>query len=357
MKVFVQNELCPSQVLFAFDEVVLRDVHHIRWAAAYSTQRGCQRLVSRCAARIGNRRWDAVEKNFVTSLDYGLTEPGAIRFLESLPNSRVLIANAGDISRRGFAPVKAYHPKVYLFEGEDRIGYVIGSANLTDSALIRNTEVVSAGFDVPDNATWTDTWEAIANGAVPLTHTILTEYERLWRRPRPRVVEPESTPIAPTIRPGDRPIFWDAVTAGIITPQRYAHMWIEAGSMSSGGSRNQLELPRGASAFFGYSFDDYGSAHRTIGHPSITLRGRRWTDRPLTWHGHNRMERVNLPTRTQVGFEYRNTAILFRRHEAGFELSTAPWEDAEAVAWRAASDSLHTIFRLGERGPRVCGLF
>lgn len=357
MKLFVQNELRPGQVLFAFDDVVQNDVQRIRWAVAYTTQRGCRRLISRITSRIGIRQWERADKTFVTSLDYGLTEPAALRFLLALPGSSVLVSNPDVIARPRFAPRNAYHPKVYLFENARQTGFVVGSANLTDSALLRNTEVVTAGFEVPENGPWADAWTTLALGATPITDGLLTDYERRWRRPRPRIVEPEPTPPPPETRPADRLIFWDAITTGGIVPLNFSHLWVEAGSMSSGGSQNQLELPRGANVFLGFHFRDYGSAHRVIGHPRITLRGRAWTDRPLTWHGHNRMERINLPTRAQGGFDYRNSAIVFRRHEDGFELATAPWNDAEAIAWRAASDTLHTVFRLGERGNRVCGLF
>jgi len=69
------------------------------------------------------------------------------------------------------------------------------------------------------------------------------------------------------------------------------------------------------------------------------------------------MERFNLPTMSQGGFDYQNTAVLFRRHEGGFELNVVPWNDDGAVAWRAASDALNKVFRLGKVGQRICRLF
>ena len=170
-------------------------------------------------------------------------------------------------------------------------------------------------------------------------------------------MEPDPRPTPPTIRPADKPVFWDAITTGGIDPMAFNQFWVEAGSMSSGGSHNQLELPRGANRFFGFMHTDYGEAHVTIGYPPLTLRRRTWTNRPLTWHGHNKMERINLPTLAQGGFDYLNTAVLFRRHAGGFEINVFPWNDDGAVAWRSASDALKTVFRLGERGTRICGLF
>ena len=60
------------------------------------------------------------------------------------------------------------------------------------------------------------------------------------------------------------------------------------------------------------------------------------------------MERINLPTRSQGGFSYENSAILFRRLPDGsFELVVAPWDSDLARAWRQASTQQGLLFRLG----------
>lgn len=358
MEVFTQNELCPSQVLFAFDDVVPDLLERVRWAVAYSTARGCQRLISRITERIGQADWDSSEKIFVTSLDWGMTDPSALQYLADQENSRVFVANADIVERQDFVPRRAYHPKMYLFDSEVETSFVVGSANLTENALVRNTEVVLAGNEVPVTGSWDSAWTAALLDATPLTTELLAAYSQLWRRPACREVEPD--PALPRVRPSGaigRRVFGDAVQDGAVRPMEYRHFWVESGSMSSGGSHNQLELPRGANSFFGFTFENYGDTHETIGYPCITMRRRRWTDRPLTWHGNNRMERLNLPTRRQGGFNYPYTAIMFRRHDDGFELQTAAWDDDEAGAWRSASETLGAVFRLGERGERICGLF
>jgi hypothetical protein len=357
MKLFVQNSRCPSQVLFAFNEVVDSTVLQVRWAVAYATRSGCERLVSHIANRIGKRQWEKVEKRFIISLDFGLTEPAAIDFLGQLHKSTVRVANPKVLDSPGLLPNRAYHPKVYLFDGSEGTGYVVGSANLTNSALISNAEVVIAGRGKPSNCTWNAAWTELFFDTAPLTKTLLVEYGRKWIRPQRRAVEPDPTPRPPLINPLEKPIFWESVVSGTVVPMTFDHLWIEAGSMSSGGSHNQLELPRGANRFFGFTHDNYGDAHQTIGIPILTLHKRQWPHRPLTWHGHNKMERINLPTLAQGGFEYRNTAVLFRRHSSGFEINVLPWNDDGAIAWRAASEELGAIFRFGERATRICGMF
>ena len=113
---------------------------------------------------------------------------------------------------------------------------------------------------------------------------------------------------------------------------------------------------RRASVFFGYEFDDYDDEHHTLGHPELVVRGESFTDRPLTWHGNNRMERINLPTHHQSGLRYPGTAILFRRIEGGFNLEVRPWDSDDALAWRAESEASGHIYRLGNVSTRVCGL-
>lgn len=357
MKVFAQSRNRPSQVLFAFDEVVFPGIEGVRWAVAYSTLPGCQRLTQRISGRLGQLQWHACRKSFLTSFDYGLTDPSALDFLSKMPNSQVYIANPGVKAEQGFRPAEAFHPKLFLFDGPDAVGYVVGSANLTQAALISNTEVVSAGREPPANCVWNDVWSELMRGASPLTDDLLKAYREKWAAPKLRPIDPDLQPAPPIIQPTSKAVFWDAVTRGRINPALFEHFWVEAGSMPSGGSHNQLEIPRGANRFFGFNHTVYGDEHITIGHPAFTIRDRRWTDRPLTWHGNNKMERINLPTQSQGGFEYRDTAVLFRRHSKGFEIHVAPWDDSAAIAWRAASEALGTVFRLGERGQRICGLF
>jgi HKD family nuclease len=158
MKIFAQTSRCPGQVLFAFDEVADAAVQQVRWAVAYSTRSGCERLVQRISSRMGRKQWEKSQKHFVTSLDYGLTEPAAIEFLDHLPEGTVHIANSDVINKSGLMPDRAYHPKLYLFDAPDSTGYVVGSANLTNSALITNTEVVAVGRETPANCRWNDLW-------------------------------------------------------------------------------------------------------------------------------------------------------------------------------------------------------
>src|SRR5690349_13810067 len=116
MKIFSQSPLRPSQVLFAFDEVASHDVARVRWAVAYATLSGCERLVNRISAQIGQRHWERIEKQFVLSLDFGITEPDALKFLSELAKSEVRVAAPEVLGRPALVPQNAFHPKIYLFD-------------------------------------------------------------------------------------------------------------------------------------------------------------------------------------------------------------------------------------------------
>lgn len=357
MRIFVQNRNRPEQILFAFDEVVDPKVTKLRWAVAYSTRKGCVRLVERVLAKMGSKQWDSCEKTFLTSLDFGITEPAALEYLSSLPNSNVLVANANLAKGPRLFPVDAYHPKVYLFDTKERVGFVVGSANLTNSALLHNTEAVTVGVEPLGESSWSAAWTYLEDGTEPLTQMLLTQYKKIWRPKNWRIIVPDQAPPEPDIQPRELAVLWEAIQRDRVDISKFNHFWVQAGSMSSGGSHNQLELPRGANRFFNFKFSKYDLAHSVIGQPKLQVSGRLWNDRKLTWHGNNKMERINLPTRVQGGFDYPNTAILFRRRNSGYEIEVRAWSDDSAKAWRVASEELKTIFRLGEKGKRVCGFF
>lgn len=357
MKTVVQSPHCPSQVLFAFDDVALPGVERVRWASAYVTRRGAERLARRVAERIGSDAWESCEKHFIASLDFGLTDPAALEFLFGLPNSEMRIANPVVATRPGFFPEAAYHPKVYLFDEPKRTGYVVGSANLTESALLRNTEVINTGHDKPEAASWDETWSELCRDTEPLSTSLLTDYRSRWRRPQRRPVETDAPPPTPRATAASSDVFWQAIERGSVMPSAHSHFWVQVLKVS-GGAGSQIELPRGAWRFFVPSATvNYDSSQNTIAILTLTFATRQWNDRELAWHGNNRMERINMPTPREVGFRYEYSAVLFRRHESGFEFAVAPWGDACTLAWRAASEALGTTFSLGRGSPRLCGLF
>lgn len=73
-----------------------------------------------------------IKGKFVTSTYLSFTEPKALRKLQEFSNIDLKVY--GDVKKRGF------HSKAYIFEYADYFKVIIGSANMTSSALKRNIE-------------------------------------------------------------------------------------------------------------------------------------------------------------------------------------------------------------------------
>jgi HKD family nuclease len=348
----VQDPAHPNRVFEALVGFADAGATRVRVLAAYTTLAGCELLVPALAEHGALERGMTV----ITSFDYGITEPEALEYLKE-HDVVVRIANLGEGGAIAVRPGgSAYHAKAYLFDSDESTGVLVGSANLTRRALTVNVEAVYAASDA-DAAVVDEQWDLAYAASVAVTPDLLEAYRAL--RPA-QLGEPrdEREPLPPTPMPrvGQLRTFADAYTDGDTDPAEFNAMWVEAGSMSSSASHAQLELPRHASMFFGFAFDQYDNLHHLIGYPQLHLRGSTFHDRRLTWHGDNRMERINLPTYAQSGVRYPGTAIIFRRVDDGFAVQVRPWDSTDAEAWRQESAAAGTMYRLGQASNRMCGL-
>jgi len=360
MPLICQSPAHPDEVAFAFRDLVRDDLSRIRIAVAYATRAGCERLVGAIEEKLGPSALEVKSNLLVTSFDFGHTEPQALTYWRSLPNSEIRIANVqrvrGNIS---FGSANAnFHPKAFFFDHPSGVATLVGSANLTRRALTVNSEVAFAEgtADVQEvDRVWAGSWDT----AEALTDQLLSEYQ-VTRGSRSRPDIDMAIPAVIARHAETRQRLIDAIEEGL-NPFQFQCMWLQAGSMTSGGSGNQLELPRGANRFFGFNYDRYGPEHVTVGHPVLVSRGRRWTDRSLTWHGsrgQNAMERLNLPTVRQGGYDYVDTVILFRRIRREFEFSVADWGADQSSAWLNASAGSGALFRTGPGvNSRMFGFF
>lgn len=348
--IVLQNDLRPTEILAALEDLAAPDTVELRLAVAYTTQNGCDELIPRLRDRIGVDAWGALRKSLLTSFDFGLTEPNALR--DARDNHDFSI-------RRSSITGPSFHPKLYAFTGPRGVSVMVGSANLTRAAMTENTEMAAVVTFIGDaGAEFERQWQALISASVPITDNDLDVYAEqrkgIMRPPIPPDPTPKPQPVPPT---GNLRAFPDEVAAERLDPAQFSSFWVEAGSMSSSGSHAQLELPRYASRFFGYLFSAYDKEHHVLGEPELESGGQIWGNRKLTWHGNNRMERLNLPTAHQGGFAYPGTAILLTRSGSRFRLRVAPWNSDVANAWRSASAKTDNVYRLGVHTTRLCGLF
>src|ERR1700683_339196 len=104
---------------------------------AFATHQGAKVLTAALSA--ASQRWRRAQKRWVISIDGGVTEPGALRFLLAAANSEVYVPDAELLLSRGLVPRKRFHPKTLLLEclrdSWRPVGLLVGSANLTFNGL------------------------------------------------------------------------------------------------------------------------------------------------------------------------------------------------------------------------------
>lgn len=111
----------------------MRDgVARARICSAYVSLMGSRTLleaIERCAPSGVHAD---IPKTVVASLDFGLTEPEALR-LWCRSGAEVLVAGTLSLDSRTLTPATAFHPKLYVFDRPDgTVASLVTSANLTN---------------------------------------------------------------------------------------------------------------------------------------------------------------------------------------------------------------------------------
>ena len=352
----VQNQFCPGTMLSGLLDMMHGGVVSLRICCAYVSMSGSQMLFDGIARSAANGNPATVDKTIVASLDFGLTEPDALRFWRDMDNSRVLVAGAPHLEDGRLTTYAAFHPKLYILGRQDgTVGSLVGSANLTNRGLTVNAEAgwLEMEHHAPESVD--GAWNAAIGPAVDMTPEILDRYSAVRQRIPGEQWGEEMEPV-PALQIGQVGGYRLMADAGI-DPSSYDQMWVHAHRLS-GGARTQLELPRGSHRFFGPAYEGYDYERvEHIAEPSLVSGQRMWLNRPVTWHGDNRMERINLPSAAMGGYAYENSLILFRRMEPNaFELRVYPWESDAARSYVEASRLAGLVFRVGGRSPRFAGL-
>ncbi|MDE0422987.1 MAG: NgoFVII family restriction endonuclease [Gammaproteobacteria bacterium] len=327
-------------------------------ASAYTTLAGSKLLLDSLAQSVGSSAFSTIHKTLVTSFDFGITEPQALEHWLSLNNATVRIGGSSDRSSDFVARGTAFHPKVYAFAIDDQTcNVLVTSANLTSRGFTVNTEVGWSQRAVA--ASQVDAvFSELSRMSQLLTAEMLDAYYMGRRSRPPRSPHTEGHSVPEFSPSGPLPSFREVVESESIDLAAHNAMWVHADALQ-GGSKNQLELPRGGHRFFGLDFQRYDHPHNlTIALIKLRRGSQTWSERRLTWHGNNRMERFNLPTKSQGGPSYADSVVLFRRLQDGsFELVVTQLGSDLANAWSSASSQTRTLFALGSRHTtRLVGL-
>ncbi|NOI66430.1 DEAD/DEAH box helicase [Vibrio sp. 99-8-1] len=121
-------------------------------------------------------RGKGIKGKVITSTYLNFTDPKALEKLRSFDNIELKLFIA--------KPNLGFHPKGYIFEYENETKVIIGSANITQSALKSNVEWNVATKAETDNkfvSTVLDEFNNVWKCAVELTDTVLEEYRIFLR--------------------------------------------------------------------------------------------------------------------------------------------------------------------------------
>ena len=285
---------------------------------AYATQSG----LAAFDLKFGNDFWETTSTRWLFGIDYGRTQPIAIRNICEKPNTIVRLHD-GEwlVGQKGFLPRRDFHAKIsFLLRPDDnRIGVVTGSGNFSSNGLKKSIEAgasLHASCNAEQSRSFLQSFD-LANSfweqATP-AETILEKYEERWSASFARQAESES---GGEIL-GPQSLFW--IETGYVTKNR--------GPLKPG---NQIDLPRGMSHYFGFQTPPNLAPNSTIGEITFETPSGRLVTKNLRL-GNNLMEKITLPVPEDHGFDiYDGKILIFRRTGDHIKLNALEAADFEST--------------------------
>jgi hypothetical protein len=273
---------------------------------AYATQSGAALF----HLELGGGFWAATPSRWLFGIDYGRTQPQALRWLCLQPNVDIRIHDGMYVAgQRGFVPRRDFHAKMAMLLNQEHqlSGMVVGSGNFSSNGLRKSVEAGAsvlthgvAEFDAmlrPTLAAADHLWDQ----ATPVGD-ILDAYEERWSASFFRRVA-ENQPNGAADH-GAIPVFW--IEAGYVTKNR--------GPDRPG---NQIDLPRGMSKYFGFNPPADLPVNSLIGQVVFETPTSALVAKNLRL-GNNMMEKITLPIPETHGFDiYDGKILVFQRAEEG----------------------------------------
>lgn len=328
---------------------------------AYVTEKGARALVG--LLRKSSPNWDNIQKKWLVSVDYGTSEPNALKFLMGIDNSQLRIYEGEKVLERNLMPLVAFHYKIYAFTSykSKSISIISGSANLTGGGLYTNNEQVALHYisnpiedselNIYDNMK--DTSEhllSIFNSSIICTEEFISDYAEA-RKTRRNNSSVESD-IEEKHYVGDIELNNSTEILSIATAN---NLWIQTGAVTPNrGARhgNQIDLQRGVGIFFGFS-DILDQPVGWRANIDMIFDGE---DYPRNIRiGNNGMEKLSLPAIDAPKYDgYGDKTILFTRLGSGsFQMYIGSSTDPEV--WERKSLAEGEVYSL--RSGRKYGVF
>jgi len=302
----------------------LSEITRVRVAVSPDTFFGCFAYATQSGFRVfelsaGKTFWAETKSRWLFGIDYGRTDPRALREIAGRANTEVRIFDGRFVvDRAGFVPRRDYHPKIAMMENttSNLQGLVLGSGNFSYNGLRRSVEAGSSIIATTKN----DIHEHIK--------PVRSVFEALWGDacPLEAIVKDYETRLADLINSRD-------TKRSVKENGQIKSFWIEAGYVTKNrGSEkpgNQIFAPNGFRRFFGLKNSKAGSTH--IGEITFeTETGPRVTKNYR--ENDNGMEKLTLPMPEDHGFGvYDGKVLVFEPKGERFLLTALELGDFELV--------------------------
>lgn len=287
---------------------------------AYATQSGAASF----DLALGGDFWEVTPSRWLFGIDYGRTQPQALRFICSKDNADVRIYDgAWVVNQNGFLPRRDFHAKFSILLNPDAniSGMVVGSGNFSSNGLRKSIEAGAAICTEDSNE-----FDAILKRSLGLAESlweqatpaadILNVYEDRWSASFSRRVS-ENLPID-DVEHGEKEIFW--IEAGYVTKNR--------GPDRPG---NQIDFPRGMARYFGFNPPVDLLANSVIGNVTFETPVGAPVSNNLRL-GNNMMEKISLPIPETHGFDiYDGKILVFQRSGDHFVMRALEGDDFETA--------------------------
>jgi hypothetical protein len=312
-------------------------------AVAYVTTSGIKTLRDNGSAQL-----DRLDTRWLSSFDWCRSQPVALAALTQTEASSVRIHDgAYVVGQQGCAPRLPFHPKGFLFSGDEARLLISGSGNLSNNGIRCGVELdtlfevrsptspieIALWEQIGELQTWFDRQWAAAN---PYQGDLRSRYEAAYAA-APKMPTPTDDDWSPAKTPRG---FAPTQLAGA---RRATTFWIEAGNLTPnlgvGLPGSQLMMRAMTRVFFGFSARAV-PVKTPLGSVDIRYGGTIYPNETLEY-AHNGMDRLNLPHPGPGGPPaYDQQTLVFRKvpHEGRviYELSFAATR-AHRAALRKAS--------------------
>lgn len=318
---FLHNETTTpttiSEIKRIHDQVETQDFLGLY---AYATQSGAASF----DLELGEGFWEVTPSRWLFGIDYGRTQPQALRFICSKENAEVRIYDgAWVVNQKGFVPRRDFHAKLAILLNSDAnlFGMVVGSGNFSSNGLRKSIEAGAVIYTEDSNEfdeilrPSLELAESLWDQATPAAE-ILDIYEERWSTSYSRKVE-ENQPEG-GVDQAVKEIFW--IEAGYVTKNR--------GPNRPG---NQIDFPRGMARYFGFNPPADLPANSVIGNITFETPVGAPASNNLRL-GNNMMEKISLPIPETHGFDiYDGKILVFQRYGDRFVMRALEADDFETA--------------------------